>query len=470
MEPMRKFRLPSLVALIGLTSACMTPPPRSDAFAALDAQAPSAFKNLNVALVLSPDTVAAGRYLDGVSSNHMVSASIRQGVDEIIPSMTRFLQGHFKSVVKYDSVEAAKAAPADVVAVLDMYAKLAQFSGMSSTIDAKLVFLDRDGNKIEAVEGHGKRNAPFPMYSTRGSEATADAIEQMTTALAASLPLKALDQAHSAAPSAAPAAPVSAPAIASDVDRPSYQADGNANDFAIVVGIESYENLPQASYAKRDATAVRNHLVALGYPERNIMFLTDERAGKSSIEKYVETWLPRNVGPDSKVFVYFSGHGAPDPQSGQAYLVPWDGDPKYLEDTGYPIKRLFGKLNALPAKQVIVAMDSCFSGAGGRSVLASGLRPLVNKLDVGAKSVGKLAVLAASGAEEVTGTDDSQGHGLFTYYLLKGLNAKSGRTTVNDLYGYLRPKVADQARRDNRDQTPQLLIDSTGAAGSLFLN
>ncbi|NNN04337.1 MAG: caspase family protein, partial [Elusimicrobia bacterium] len=148
------------------------------------------------------------------------------------------------------------------------------------------------------------------------------------------------------------------------------------------------------------------------------------------------------------------------------YLLPWDGDPKFLASTAYPVKRLYAKLNALAARRIVVALDSCFSGAGGRSVIPQGLRPLVTKIDVGGGRVGRLEVLAATGPDEVTGTADAEGHGLFTYYLLKGLNRSGGKGTVKTLYDYLRPKVADAAREDGRDQMPQLLgTDSAVALG-----
>lgn len=252
--------------------------------------------------------------------------------------------------------------------------------------------------------------------------------------------------------------------IRSDADLPDYKSAEDATRFALVVGVEKYENLPAADFAERDARAVREHLLALGYPERNVITLTGAQATKTGIEKYVESWLPRNVKTDSKVFFYFSGHGAPDPETKQAFLVPWDGDAKFLDTTGYPLKRLYEKLNALKARQVVVAMDSCFSGAGGRSVLAKGARPLVNKVDAGTSSLGKLVVLAAAGPEEITGTAEGQGHGLFTYSMLKGLNAKKGEATAKELYDFVLPQVQDAARRDNRDQTPQLMGRDRAAA------
>ncbi len=264
---------------------------------------------------------------------------------------------------------------------------------------------------------------------------------------------------------AVPAQPAEPP-IHSDVDTPNYQAPENENAFAVVVGVEDYGRLPKADFAQRDAEAVRAHLAALGYPTRNVAVLSEDQASLSGIEKHVEAWLAEKVNADSRVLFYFSGHGAPDPKTGQTYLMPWDGDPKYLANTGYPLSRLFAKLNALPSHATLVVLDTCFSGSGGRSVLAEGTRPLVTRVDLGRASIGDLTVLTASAGDEVTGTSKDQGHGLLTYYFLKGLNgearASSDGVSVQDLYEYLRPKVEDAARLDNREQSPQLMVPPYG--------
>jgi len=171
--------------------------------------------------------------------------------------------------------------------------------------------------------------------------------------------------------------------------------------------------------------------------------------------KYLNSWLPKNVKPKSRVYFYFSGHGAPDPESGDAYLVPWDGDPKFLPDTAYPLERLYRRLSALPAKEVIVALDACFSGSGGRSVLAEGARPLVTRVSVKPKKDSSLTVLTAASGDEITTTLKEKGHGIFTYYLLEGLNA-SEEVSASSLFSYIKPRVQDEARRQNRDQTPTL--------------
>ena len=76
--------------------------------------------------------------------------------------------------------------------------------------------------------------------------------------------------------------------------------------------------------------------------------------------------------------------------------MPYDGDPSFIEQTGYPLKKLYESLNKLPAKEIIVALDSCFSGAGGKSVIAKGARPLVMNLEQDIKLSKNMIVMSAS--------------------------------------------------------------------------
>lgn len=326
------------------------------------------------------------------------------------------------------------------------------------------------GADIEAVDKYGRtpfeiakamRNPEIAKYlketELKRSAPAASAVEPASGVVGREEIAKIVAAALSAREKAkAPAA------VRSDVDRPAYKLAERPDDFALVVGVEKYLGLPDASFARRDAEAVRDHLLALGYPQRNVVLLTDSQATKTNWTKYLEAWLPENVSERSTVFVYYSGHGAPDAASGQAYLVPVEGDPQYLAVSAFPLEQFYRALATLKAKRIVVALDSCFSGAGGRSVLAKGTRPLVAKVDTGPLDPrGRLVALTASASDEISGTIDAQGHGAFTYYLLKGLNGaaagKDGAVTVQGLYDYLKPKVADAAREQNRDQTPALL-------------
>lgn len=255
--------------------------------------------------------------------------------------------------------------------------------------------------------------------------------------------------------------PASAPpegkAVSSDVDTPAHRGAERPDDFALVIGIEEYQSLPKADFGVRDAKTVRRHLEARGFPPRNIISLEGSQATGNKLKSYLEEWLPLNVKETSTLFVYYSGHGAPDPKTGEAYLVPWDGDASFLKSTAYPLRKFYADLSKTKAKRVLVALDACFSGAGGRSVLAQGARPLVAKVDDGAAAGARVTVLAAASGDEITGSLNVQGHGMFTYFLLKGLS--EGKRTAKELHEFLSPRVQDEARRQNRQQTPMLLGD-----------
>jgi len=271
----------------------------------------------------------------------------------------------------------------------------------------------------------------------------------------------------SSSAAAASLAPAVRPAVRSDVDElPSAMAQTNKNDYAIVIGIEEYrQKLPRADFAQSDARLMSEYLIkVMGYPEENVIVLTNEKALQSDLAKYFERWLPNQVEKDSTVFIYYSGHGAPDHRTGGAYLVPYDGDPAFISETGYPLKRMYDALGKLPAREIIVVLDSCFSGAGGRSVLAKGLRPLVINLQSSTVLPGNIKVLAASAGDQVSATYDEKGHGLFTYFMLKGIKneaviKKDGTIRLDDLFGYLKPQVERVARKQyNNEQTPQLIV------------
>jgi hypothetical protein len=239
---------------------------------------------------------------------------------------------------------------------------------------------------------------------------------------------------------------------------PDFSALPRPNDFAIIVGIEEYRNIPRAEFAAGDAALVREYVKASGIPERNIAYLANGQATLSDIRKTIETWLPNRTTAKSRVLVYFSGHGAPDMAQGDAYLVPYDGDPGYLADTAYPMNRLFDKLGSLKAKEVIVLLDSCFSGAGGRSVLTKGGRPLVMTVKKPRIPL-NVAMMTASRDTQISITANDKRHGLFTYHVLNAL--KQGKQTLPEIYAFIKPRIEDEARLQNVQQTPTLYPEAS---------
>ncbi len=253
--------------------------------------------------------------------------------------------------------------------------------------------------------------------------------------------------------------------IDADLAPPTTNVKPKDHAYAVVVGVEDYRDLPKVDYARRDAEMVKAYLTkSLGYREQNVVMLLNDRVTKADLEARFEKWLPKQVGEnkDAEVFVYYGGHGAPDPNTNQAFMVPYNGDPAYLETSAYPLARLYETLGKLPAKNITVVMDSCFSGAGGRSVIQKGARPMLIKVENPLLASQSMVVISAAAGNQISNAMPEKRHGLFTYYFLKGLQGeadanKDGGVDVEELYAYMKPKVETEARRMNAEQSPQLL-------------
>ena len=117
------------------------------------------------------------------------------------------------------------------------------------------------------------------------------------------------------------------------------------------------------------------------------------------------------------------------------------------------MQRLYEQLGKLPTKEVVVVLDTCFSGAGGRSVLAQGARPMVLSIENPILVSGKTVVLAASAGDQISSTYRQKSHGLLTYFFLKGLQGeadknKDGTIDLAELFEYVKPQVERVARRE----------------------
>lgn len=247
---------------------------------------------------------------------------------------------------------------------------------------------------------------------------------------------------------------------------PNLRGAARPNDVAIVIGIENYRSVPKSNYSKSDAETFRGYVKAMGFQDRNIAVMLNEQASLSDVKKTIESWLPNRVRDNSLVLIYYSGHGAPEPATGEAYLVPYDGDPNYLPDTGYSLRKLYEHLGKLKAKEVVVLLDACFSGAGGRSVLAEGARPLVMTAQT-TTTAQNMAILTAAQGGQISTSSSEKGHGLFTYYFLKAL--KEGGKDISEIYENIKPGIEDEAKLLNVQQSPSLSPSPEKIAGKFVL-
>jgi hypothetical protein len=260
--------------------------------------------------------------------------------------------------------------------------------------------------------------------------------------------------------------PVVMPSFGDELHNIPYAKKANNDAVAVVIGIQNYKSkdVPQVAYALNDAQLFKDYLqTALGYREGNIIFLKDPT--KADLERVFGTSEnPAGQLADyvkkgkSDVFVYYTGHGAPELQSKQAYLVPSDADPDYVKLGGYPLSVLYDNLARLPAREVNVVLDACFSGQSDTGMIISKASPL--RIEAALPGAGNIDVFSSSKANEVSSWYPEKRHSLFTYFFLKGLQGEADKNkdsaiTAAELEDYLAETVPYMARRlHGRRQTP----------------
>jgi len=240
----------------------------------------------------------------------------------------------------------------------------------------------------------------------------------------------------------------------------------NPDAVAVVIGISRFKNpdVPPVDYAKMDAAAMKEFLVsAMGFDERRIISAIDEDGSLADFKRIFEAQLPNYVRRGkSDVFIFYSGHGAPDPESKEAFFVPYDCNPTYARQTGFKVKELYERLAALKAKSVTVAIDACFSGSSQRGMLLKGVSPIFITVENPIAAMENGVVFTSSTGQQVSTWYPEKKHSLFSYFFLKGLSGgadqnSDGRVTVAEMDQYLQAQVPDQARYiSNREQTPQV--------------
>jgi hypothetical protein len=249
-------------------------------------------------------------------------------------------------------------------------------------------------------------------------------------------------------------------------DRPVAGAD----KFAVVVGIAHYSDsaggLTSLQYADRDAQEFRDFLVSPeggSFPKDNIRLLLNEDATAQSVRSAFFTFLTK-AQPQDEVVLYVAGHGAPDPHDPRnLYLLTFDTKLDDMGGTAFPMWQLQDVFTrVLKAKRVVTFADTCHSyGFSGDSARGKKSNNLVNQYLSRFANDSDRAVITASDISQLSYESDKWGggHGVFTYFLLKGLRGeadfnKDGTVTAGELFPYIHDSV-DKATEGN--QSPMAL-------------
>lgn len=244
-------------------------------------------------------------------------------------------------------------------------------------------------------------------------------------------------------------------ALTSDVDEdiPILNQD-NTETFAVIIANENYQKVAKVNCAHNDGRAFRRYCEnVLGIPNENIHYVEDATLGRMTAELNWATRVATAYEGESKLIIYYAGHGLPNEKDGAGYLLPVDVAGNDIS-AAYSLNTLYETLGQLNAKSVILFMDACFSG----TVRGEGMLVSARGVAIKAKTElpkGKMIVFSAAQGDETAYPYAEKGHGLFTYYLLKKLKETKGNVSLGVLGDYIRKEVVRKAAVvNNKSQTP----------------
>ena len=222
--------------------------------------------------------------------------------------------------------------------------------------------------------------------------------------------------------------------------------------WILLVGVNQYQdraNLASLQYSALDCQGLGKALTeaTADFAAREVIIHHDfvtQPPLLATVEQSIEQVVSSASEQDTILF-YFSGHGVLDAKSQQVVLCLADTNTEKLLNTGLPLNTLLQQLSNCAASQQLVWLDACHSGAmtlrGTPTSLADPSSQLVKVLrHQAAQSKGFYALLSCDQTQQ-SWEFPELGHGVFTYYLMRGLRGEAADTQgiieADALYQYV---------------------------------
>ena len=210
-------------------------------------------------------------------------------------------------------------------------------------------------------------------------------------------------------------------------------SDLYGTSYAMIVGINKYQNWRPLENAVHDAQGIKSMLMGtFEFPEDQIFEVFDADATQAGISGAFKQVA--KATEDSRVIIFYAGHGQTVSTRGgkKGYLIPVDGAPPSARkptleelDTWISMVKIRDEVGLFDAKHILMIFDACYSGlmAAKRS---SGFGDLLSQESASAEFIRlsqmpAVEVITAGNANEEVWDGGRDGHSIFTGALLDGL-------------------------------------------------
>ena len=171
---------------------------------------------------------------------------------------------------------------------------------------------------------------------------------------------------------------------------------------------------------------------AFGVPQSKIKYFFNENAEEKS-KFQIKTWLKKNVRNNTEIYVYFSGHCMALNDGKELYLLTHDTITEYINETALNRNEIFNDIAQYDPKSVTVFLDTCYSGVSrDEQTLLASARP-VRIIANNKNSPENFTIFSASQLDQISSGLKEVKHGIFSYFLMKGLEGNADLNNDNIL-------------------------------------
>ncbi|MEH2447708.1 MAG: caspase family protein [Nostoc sp.] len=233
-----------------------------------------------------------------------------------------------------------------------------------------------------------------------------------------------------------------------------------ANYWAIAIGINQYQLFQPLSCAQADAEALEDFLVTEGgFVPKHCLVMTDtsppieDRSTyptKENILLLLEDLAATSWQPEDYLWLFFSGYGVN--YKGKDYLMPVEGNPELVQETGIELRSLMQSLQLVEMNVLLLLDINRAFGTQADAPVGEETIELAQEL--------QLATILSCQPEQFSHESSELGHGFFTAALLEALRSGNG-SNLADLESYLSllmPKLCQHHWRPV--QNPATIIPS----------
>ena len=236
------------------------------------------------------------------------------------------------------------------------------------------------------------------------------------------------------------------------------------NYWAIAIGINQYELFQPLSCAQTDAEELKEFLVTeVGFLRQNCLLMTNtspligEKTSyptKDNILSILEELAAISWQPEDYLWFFFSGYGVN--HNDKDYLMPADGNPNLVAETGIEVRQVMESLQVAELNALLIFDINRAFGTQADAPIGQEIIDIAKEL--------QMAIMLSCQPEEFSHDSTELGHGFFTAALLEALHSGQG-SNLTDLESYVSSLTPQLCQHHWRPiQNPVTVIPKTPPA------